>query len=404
MRKKVLIITPRFPLPVLGACEQDRLAGMRQLKGLGFEVRVIAKVFSFQRREEIFHFSKSEGIPVDVVDYESEKVHNIVKALFFYAKKILNPLYWDGAAYEYSHKETKKIVEKITDEWKPDFVWFDYTYLWPLYAIFQKRNIPIITRSLNFEPSHFLQEDGYTLVNSIKSLSKLMSEIITVEKSNAIFAITPKEEKIYKRLGAKNVYTLPLRGLPDLLRQKREIASKGTLDVFFVGSTYNVSHNKKALEFILKKLIPAIQRMLPGKFTFHIVGSKLPENLKKYFRDNVIYHGHVENLEKFLAKMDIAIVPSLFGAGMQQKIFEPLCRGIPTIASRRGMAGYPFKHNKHIFLADTLDQFPHLMLTLRDINIRKKLSENAIKLSEELFSNRVLNTTVLSAMESVRVS
>lgn len=403
MQKKILIITPRFPLPVLGACEQDRLAGIRQLKALGFEVKVIAKVFSFQQREEISNFAESEGIAVHLLDYKSEKAHSILKHPLFYVKRFFNPLYWDGAAYEYSHRETKKAVEEIAGDWRPDFAWFDYTYLWPLYSIFQKRKIPIITRSLNFEPAHFIQEDGYTVINCIKFLAKLASEIITVKKSNAILAITPKEEAVYRTLGAKNVETLPLRGLSKLLRGKREIVDKGTLDVFFAGSTYNVRHNQKALAFILREIVPAIQKMAPHAFHFHVIGSKLPEDLKIYFKGNVTYHGRVEDLESFLTKMDIAIVPSLFGAGMQQKIFEPLCRGIPTIASRRGIAGYPFKHNEHLLIAETLDQFPNLMLTLRDVDRRRNLSDNAIALSEKLFSASVLNAAVLSAIDSVRI-
>ena len=401
--KKILIITPRFPLPAAGACEQDRFEGIKQLKKLGFSVRVIAKVFDFQNKAAIFDFACESDIQINLLEYEAKKKRGFAKNFLFYFRKIINPFYWDGAAYEYSHKNTKKFTEKITDEWQPDIVWFDYTYLWPLYGIFQKRKISVITRSINFEPIHFLQEDGYTILNLIKFLPKLMSEIITIRKSNAIFSITPKEEKIYKKLSAKNIANLPLRGLPRILKQKRDINGKGTLNVFFAGSTYSVFHNRKVLEFILKKIAPAMEKKLPGKFIFHILGRKFPPELTEYLNERVVYHNFVEDLDRFLEEMDVALVPSFLGAGMQQKIFEPLCRGIPTITSERGLADYPFKDNEHLLFARNLDNFVARLANMRDLNLRKKLSENSLNFCRKLFSQEVLDAIILKSMRNLHV-
>ncbi|MEK7125713.1 MAG: hypothetical protein AAB880_02235 [Patescibacteria group bacterium] len=56
MSKKILIISPKFPIPTTGACEQERLAGFLQLQRLGFEVRVVAKVFNWQDKEAIYRW------------------------------------------------------------------------------------------------------------------------------------------------------------------------------------------------------------------------------------------------------------------------------------------------------------------------------------------------------------
>jgi hypothetical protein len=393
MPKKILIITPRFPLPDSGACEKDRFEGIKQFKRLGFDVRVISKVFSFQDKKIIEKFSADFGIPVKLLEYENK----------FGLLKFLNPLYWDGAAYEYSGKSTKEAVKIVLDQWRPDLVWFDYTYLWPLYGLVRRKKIPIITRSINFEPDHFLQEDGYSLLNLMKFLPKLAGEIITIHKSDFLFSITPKEEKIYCRFGAKNEAILPLRGLPLCLKFPPAIRNKEILNVFFMGSTYNVHHNRAALEIILKKIAPEVNKKTPGKFKFYISGSKVPEDLIRFFGQNIIYTGYKnqEAFDKFLADMDISIVPSLFGAGMQQKVFEPLCRGIPTVASLRGLAGYPFEHRKHLLVAKTLDEFPDLLLELGNADLRRNLSENSIALSKELFSSQTLDFAILKSIDPI---
>ena len=388
--KRILVITARFPLPALGACEQDRFEGVKQLKRLGFEIAVVAKIFSFQPKEEIEKFSREFGIPVKTLPYENK----------FSLRKILNPLYWDGAAYEYSHKSMKDAVESEVERFRPDLIWVDYTYLWPLYSIFKKREIPIIVRSINFEPSHFLQEDGYSFLNLVKFLSKFAGEMITVKKNDFLFAITPKEERLYRGLGAKNAATLPLRGLAGRLKGGRQIKDAEVLNVFFAGSTYSVSHNRKALELIVKKVAPLAERKKPGKFTFHITGRKFPNELKSYLSEKVIYRGLINDWNSFTDEMDIAIVPSLYGAGMQQKIFEPLCLGIPTVASSRGLAGYPFVNGEHLLLAETPEDFVGSLLMLEDVGLRQKLSKNAYELASQVFSRGASDQIITKAINS----
>jgi len=162
-----------------------------------------------------------------------------------------------------------------------------------------------------------------------------------------------------------------------------------------MGSTYNVSHNKKALEFILKEVAPFMNKHHPNQFIFYILGKKVPENYNRYFKDNIIYKGSLygNELESFLLDMDIALIPSLFGAGMQQKIFEPLTRGIPTITSERGIADYPFKDRTHVYFAKNKADFINCLLELRDVTKRKKLSQESINLASKLFSMQTINQT-----------
>tara|TARA_Y100000310_G_scaffold169635_2_gene169837 strand:- start:1721 stop:2905 length:1185 start_codon:yes stop_codon:yes gene_type:complete len=394
MPKKILIITPRFPIPTDGACEQDRLAGILQLKRLGFKVRVISKVFDWQNQEEILNWGRENDIIIDLIPYEKKSF--IQKIL-----QLINPINWDGAAYEYRIKNTQHTVKKVMNEFQPDVAWFDYTYLYPLYHLFQEKNIPIITRSINVEPSHFLQEDGASILNLIKYFPKWYSEMQTIKKSNYVFAITPEEQVVYKKLRAKNVDTLALRSLPKLVKQNREIQERDVLHLFFMGAGYNVNHNRKAAELIIKHVAPELEKQKPGKFVFHILGKKLPQDLSKLCKGNVIEEGFVDDLDSFLQKMDIAVIPSLMGAGMQQKIFEPLVYGIPSVVSGRGLAGYPYKDGEHALFASEKDEFVEQILKLQDIDKRRKLSKNALQLSKDLFSQEGLDQIITKGLNLI---
>lgn len=401
--KKILVITPSLPFPATGAEQADRAWGLIQLKNLGYDVKVIAKLVAWQTQEQVKEIEKKTGIAIITVPYKfSNKTLMLKEKIKKFLLKLSNPFLLDGAALEYAEPEIKKILKKELAIWQPDIVWFDYTYLWPLYGIVRKQKIPIITRSINYEPIHFLQEDGYALFNLLKSAPKFFSEFLSSLKSDHIFAITPKEEKIYRKMN-KQVSALPLRGLPYCLKKSHPISNKGILNVFFMGSTYNVSHNRKALEFILKEIAPFMHENYPNQFIFHVLGKKVPENYSLYFTNNVIYKGptYGEELEKFFTEMDIAIIPSLFGAGMQQKIFEPLARGIPTITSARGIADYPFKDRVHVYFANRKTDYINCLLELKDQNKRKKMSEESIKLASELFSHQTIDKTVQSAINQL---
>ena len=402
--KKILVITPSLPFPATGAEQADRAWGLIQLKNLGYNVKVIAKLVAWQSQDQVKETEKKIGIAIITVPYKfSNKTLTFKDRVKKILLKIYNPFLLDGAALEYAEPEIKKILEKELATWQPDIVWFDYTYLWPLYGTVRKQKIPIITRSINYEPIHFLQEDGYTFFNLLKSAPKFFSEFLSSLKSDHIFAITPKEEKIYRKMN-KQVSTLPLRGLPYCLKKSHPISDKRILNVFFMGSTYNVSHNRKALEFILKEIAPFMHKNYPNQFLFYILGKKVPENCNQYFTDNVIYKGptYGEELEKFFTEMDVALIPSFFGAGMQQKIFEPLSRGIPTITSARGIADYPFKHKKEVYLAKNFEEFISCLLELKDFSIREKLSQKSIEASSLIFSQETLDKIIKQALKNLK--
>lgn len=376
--KKILVITPRFPYPEAGADEQDRAGGIRQLVRLGFEVRVIAKYFDWQPAVEIKKRWRAIGVDVVLVPYQKRKRLSLV---------------FDGAAAEYADPAMRRSVQTALKEFKPDLAWFDYTYLWPLYRLVKRCGLPIAVRSINVESRHFLEEDGQSFLNYLKFVPKYLTEEKTARGADVLFSITPVEQAVYKRLGARQAVNLPLRGLASALgtHAPRETAE---YNVFFSGSTYSVPHNRQALQFILKDVAPAMLKTHGTGFRFHVTGAKFPEEFKKYLSENVSYEGFVENFDEFLQTMDIALSPSLAGAGMQQKIFEPLARGFPTITHARGLAGYDFVHNEDVLCVEFSSDVIAALEKCMSFDVRVHLSDNAKEKSRKYFSQEAVDGIV----------
>ncbi len=392
--KKILLLCPRFPYPESGACEQDRADGIRQLVRLGYTVNVVGKVFPWQDTRVINTTWSALGVEINNVPYRAKSKRfslSLFLEKFFYILR--NFRYADGAAYEYADPAFKRLVAQKLRDFKPDIVWADYTYLWPLNTLIKASGAKLVVRSINFEPKHFLEEEGRSLLAYIKFLPKLAGEIKSAREADVLLSMNPQEQSKYIKCGAPRVVNLPLRSLgrdwPMHMPREREV-----LNVFFFGSTYTVSHNARALRFILQELVPAMERQAPGKFFFHIFGGKFPDEFKPLLKPGVVVHGFVDELETLLADQDIALAPSFFGAGMQQKVFEPLVRGFPTITSPRGLAGYPFVPGTEVLLARNLSEYIAALLQLQDLRLRRNLGYNARAKSTALFSGALSDTIV----------
>src|SRR3989338_7932401 len=248
--KKILIITPRFPIPTAGACEQDRLEGIRQLQRLGATVQVISKVFDFQNRDKIASFAETAGLHVHLVPYRYTQKRSWWQNFLYYLNRLLWPPYWDGAVYEYADPRIKQKMKEVLKSFKPEIVWFDYTFMLPLYPLARKYNCKIITHSLIFDPKNLLEEDGRTFFNYISYVVKLFTDFRCVAKSDYMFAIAPDEKKMYQKLGAKKIAVLPLRSLYNLLGKNSAVRDRDVLNVFFLGSSYNIHHNLQFAKFI----------------------------------------------------------------------------------------------------------------------------------------------------------
>lgn len=271
-KKKILMVAPSFPYPLSGAEQADRAEGIKQLVRLGCEVTVIAKVVEWADHNELQRVAREWGIQLVLVPYRySNRAMSLTERLFKHLGKLRNLLYLDGAAYEFTEPMVRAALVRELGN-KPDVVWFEYTYLWPLYTLVKAAGIPIVTRSINFEPLHFLEESGRSLLNYLLYIPKYFGERRTVRMSSVVFAITPAECVRYTRWGAKTV-ALPLRSLPSLATLPLPaLYGRVPLNAFFMGSSYNVSHNREAAAFIINEVAP----LLGGGINLHIIGGKLP--------------------------------------------------------------------------------------------------------------------------------
>lgn len=389
---RILVLTPWVPYPVTGACQQDRFYGLKQMQSLGYDLSVIARIHDFQPRTAIEEAFRAENIALKLVPH----TRNILSLLWKRFPRILrSPALLDGAALEYTDPAYERTVRSEVARFKPDLIWIEYTPLWPVLRLLRPSGIPTIVKSSLNEPKNCRDENGWSIASIIKSLPKYRGETIAARESDYIFGITPVEEEWYKRRGAEYTGTLPLRGLSRCFT-RRAHQDKHPLDVVFLSSNYNMGHNRDALLFLLQRILPEVRLRAPGRFRFHLTGSKFPDRYRLLLGDDANTTGFLPDLGAFLATMDIALCPWISGHGMQQKVFEPLCRGIPLITTKT--AGYPFEPGQEVRFAETPGEYVDHLLALEDAHVRQAQADAAYEKAYGLFSEEAVKRIVADAV------
>lgn len=423
----ILIFNPALVrLTALGACEQDRLAHAARLIARGCAVRVLTGYMPYQQRDDVTAFYAARSLPVDLFPVGTQSRHPARLTGL-----VTDLALADGMAWEYAAPLAAAALRTALAADRPAAVWCHGSYTWPAAQIARRMGIPVVIRSVNYEPAQMQHErviapitnglrryigDG---LNAVRVAAKVHGERHAV-RTGVIAAISPAEQALYKSMipggslavadhGMERVLLLPLQTLPALLRPPRPARPAEPLHAFFMGASYNVQHNRAALDFLVHQVIPRVRVRLPGRYVFHLLGSKLPAGVTGLAAPDLIFPGYVPDLEAYLAGMDIALAPSLGGAGMQQKVFEPLARAFPTLTHQRGLAGYPFVHAVHVLDADRLaggvldaatsaNGFVTGLERLTDPALRTRLSAAAAQQSAALFSQPALDAIVDAAL------
>jgi hypothetical protein len=292
----------------------------------------------------------------------------------------------------FSDPKIRQNIEEIVSEYDISLIWSDTQFYVPALP----SRIRLIIRSVNFEPSHVLREDPSTL-RFLKAIGKTWSERKTLLKGEVI-AISPRDASSYNKLTKQKVTHIPLRQLGFLLQQSTNwdhtSGFKFPPFLYFAGSSFDIKHNRDNLSFLVNEIAPALEKEQPEVILL-IFGHRFPESLelpsnvkRMYFSDD--FFNHIQHSIG-------AIVPGRGGAGMQSKIFEPFCLGIPLIAHKKAIAGYQFNSPQNFWRGGSADEI------INSINIILYNNEETLKkinetksLATEIFGLDLLREQVMS--------
>lgn len=123
----------------------------------------------------------------------------------------------------------------------------------------------------------------------------------------------------------------------------------------FIGNLdYSESPNSDSLLWFIETAWPLIKKKLP-KARLDVVGSNSAPLIETLEAHDVIFHGMVDNLDRFYQSSRVFIAPTRYAAGLPLKVQEAAANGIPCVVTDILKTQLQWQHNKEVLSAATND-------------------------------------------------
>lgn len=168
--------------------------------------------------------------------------------------------------------------------------------------------------------------------------------------------------------------------------------------LIFTGS-FTYRPNYEAMRWFLKEVYPQVRRYIP-QVNLAITG--IHDNLPLPDETGVMRTGFVPDVRPLIAGSWASLAPIQSGGGTRLKILEAMALGTPVIATSKGAEGIDARHGEHLLIADTPEEYAAATVRLlRDADLRRHLSENALDLVCERYSWKVIMPRFLNLVHTV---
>jgi sugar transferase (PEP-CTERM/EpsH1 system associated) len=144
----------------------------------------------------------------------------------------------------------------------------------------------------------------------------------------------------------------------------------------------NYLPNLQGLRWFLRQVFPRVLETLPDCGLYVVGGAPPAEVVGKGLRNpRIVVTGGVPDVQPYMARASLLVVPLRSGSGMRVKILEAFARGVPVVTTTIGYEGIEATDGDHLLVADDPDAFADAVVRLaHDELLARRLTENARRL------------------------
>lgn len=169
---------------------------------------------------------------------------------------------------------------------------------------------------------------------------------------------------------------------------EKEQTAKGKKRILFIGD-FRWVQNRDAVAWLLVSIWPKIS----FDCSLWIVGKQIPTSLKRITQDSrVIFDENAPNdTARIFQEVDVLIAPIRVGGGTSYKILEAMASGVPVVTTQLGIEGLEVRDKEEVLVGDSAEALAqHVNDVVSDIDLNKKLTQNARKRVEEMYDWSIL--------------
>ena len=208
----------------------------------------------------------------------------------------------------------------------------------------------------------------------LQALSQRMRfiEYVAAVSADAVITHSALEaEALAKHVAGAKIHTVTWSTTP----QPTQIPFAQRSGVAFVGG-YGHAPNLDAARWLIDEIMPAVRKRNPAVECL-LVGSDMPEPLRRLCKDGVVAIGHVDNLAEIFDRVRLTVAPLTYGAGVKGKVIDSLGAGLPCVCTPVAAEGLAFPELLQTCIAEEADGLAGLICKLHDDEEANQVSARA---------------------------
>jgi GT2 family glycosyltransferase/glycosyltransferase involved in cell wall biosynthesis len=200
------------------------------------------------------------------------------------------------------------------------------------------------------------------------------AELRLVRDCDVTVVVSPVERELLMR-EAPGARVEVLSNVHEVAGLRAPFAAREGL--WFVGG-FQHPPNVDAVLWFLEAVWPRVEAALPD-VRFHVVGSRMPDDLRALADARVEVHGFVEDLDRFLDGCRLSIAPLRYGAGVKGKVNMAMAHGQPVVATPMAVEGMHVVAGDDVLVADDAAAFADAIVrAYTDEALWSRLSANGL--------------------------
>jgi glycosyltransferase involved in cell wall biosynthesis len=172
------------------------------------------------------------------------------------------------------------------------------------------------------------------------------------------------------------------------------VRQPGSMNIVTLG-TLHYPPNADGIRWFAREVFPLVLSQVPAA-TLTIIGKNPPADFQELAAsqpDKFSVTGYVPQLEPYLERAALMVVPVRAGSGMRVRILDAFAHAMPIITTTVGLEGIDAIPGQDVLVADSVDDFARSVVSLlRDESLQKTLAERGRGLAEARYDWRVVLT------------
>jgi polysaccharide biosynthesis protein PslH len=381
---KLLFVTPFLPSP-------PRFGGQRRLDGL---MRSLARkheldVISFTASDEFTEPSLADTRSYcrDVVTFRDLEYADRRKKRLLQLRSVISPRSYEHLLFA-RRREFEARLQSMIDAGGYDVVQYEFAQMAAFRAraangtrfVLDEHNIEFDIVRRTAEADVGLERKLYSAVNWRKLKRE---EQGAWRRFDGVTVTSARDAEMLRQLNPDTRVSVIPNGV-DIERFMPPSAAPNADSLLFFGAV-NYHPNFDGITHFIDHIFPKILKQRPATKLW-IVGPA-PDDIIARKNQNIEVTGFVDQVEPYIDKASVVVVPLRIGGGTRLKIVEAMAKAKGIVSTSIGAEGIDVVHEKHALLADSDEDFAEQTLRLLgDGALTRSLGEQARQLAEQSYA------------------